>query len=100
MALRFRANIIFGFAGVPVISAVSMGFGYRGFERVSAGVASYRASVSEADLARNIDRELLTYRAAARHFIVTVQALKPLDHESHTEEESPRSAHCRNGLPQ
>ena len=41
------------------ISAASMGIAYLGFERVSAGVTSYRKSVSEADLARNIDRELI-----------------------------------------
>ena len=32
---------------------------------------SYRKSVSEADLARNIDRELISYRALARYFVVT-----------------------------
>ncbi len=53
-----------GFAVVLAISAVSMGIAYLGFERVSAGVASYRNSVSEADLARNIDRELISYRGA------------------------------------
>jgi hypothetical protein len=37
----------------------SMGIAYLGFERVSAGVATYRSSVSEADLAREIDRELI-----------------------------------------
>jgi hypothetical protein len=51
-----------GFAAVLIVSAASMGFAYLGFERVSAGVASYRNSVSEADLARNIDRELISYR--------------------------------------
>ena len=35
------------------------------------GVASYRNSVSEADLARNIDRELISYRALARYYVVT-----------------------------
>jgi len=69
--LRFRAKIILGFAVVLVISAVSMAFAYFGFEHVSTGVSSYRASVSEADLARNIDRELLAYRSAARYFVVT-----------------------------
>ena len=60
-----------GFAVVLGISAASMGFAYLGFERVSAGVASYRHSVSEADLARNIDRELISYRGLARYFVVT-----------------------------
>jgi hypothetical protein len=69
--LRFRAKIMLGFAVVLAISAASMGFAYLGFERVSAGVASYRQSVSEADLARNIDRELISYRALARYFVVT-----------------------------
>jgi methyl-accepting chemotaxis protein len=69
--LRFRAKIILGFAAVLVISAGSMAFAYFGFERVSTGVGSYRTSVSEADLARNIDRELLAYRAAVKYFVVT-----------------------------
>ena len=69
--LRFRAKIILGFAAVLVISAGSMAFAYFGFERVSSGVGSYRTSVSEADLARNIDRELLAYRSAVRYFVVT-----------------------------
>ena len=60
-----------GFSVVLAISAVSMGIAYFGFERVSAGVSSYRNSVSEADLARNIDRELISYRGLARYFVVT-----------------------------
>jgi hypothetical protein len=64
---RFRAKIMLGFAGVLAISAVSMGLAYLGFERVSAGVASYRNSVLEADLARNIDRQLISYQALARY---------------------------------
>jgi methyl-accepting chemotaxis protein len=34
-------------------------------------VALYRSSVSEADLARNIDRELISYRGLARYYVVT-----------------------------
>src|SRR6202035_1096062 len=49
----------------------SMGVAYLGFGRVSDGVAAYRASVSESDLAQNIDRELLSYRALARYFVAT-----------------------------
>jgi hypothetical protein len=60
-----------GFAAVLIVSAASMGFAYLGFERVSAGVASYRNSVSEADLARNIDRELISYRGLAQYYVVT-----------------------------
>jgi methyl-accepting chemotaxis protein len=60
-----------GFAVVLTISAASMGIAYLGFERVSAGVASYRNSVSEADSARNIDRELISYRALARYYMAT-----------------------------
>jgi methyl-accepting chemotaxis protein len=69
--LRFRAKVTLGFAVVLTISAVSMGIAYLGFERVSAGVALYRNSVSEADLARNIDRELISYRELARYYVVT-----------------------------
>jgi methyl-accepting chemotaxis protein len=60
-----------GFVIVLAISAASMGIAYLGFERVSAGVASYRNSVSEADLARNIDRDLTSYRGLARYYVVT-----------------------------
>ena len=69
--MRFRAKVMLGFAVVLTISAVSMGIAYLGFEHVSVGVASYRKSVSEADLARNIDHELISYRALARYYVVT-----------------------------
>src|SRR3984893_17578644 len=69
--LRFRAKVMLGFTIVLGISAASMGIAYLGFERVSAGVATYRNSVSEADLARNIDRELISYRALAQYYVVT-----------------------------
>ncbi len=60
-----------GFAVVLAVSAASMGIAYLGFERVSEGLATYRNSVSEADLARNIDRELISYRGLARYYVVT-----------------------------
>ena len=69
--MRFRAKIMLGFAVVLAISAASMGFAYLGFERVSDVVDSYRRSVQEADLSRDIDRELISYRALARYFVVT-----------------------------
>jgi methyl-accepting chemotaxis protein len=69
--LRFRAKILLGFALVLAISAVSLATAYFGFERVSAAVASYRNSVSEADLARNIDRELISYRLLVKYYVVT-----------------------------
>src|SRR3979409_2597038 len=69
--LRFRAKVMLGFAVVLAVSAASMGIAYLGFERVSEGVAAYRNSVSEADLARNIDRELISYRGLARYYVVT-----------------------------
>ena len=60
-----------GFAVTLAISAGSMGFAFLGFERVSGGVDAYRRSVLEADLARNIDRELISYRSLARYFVAT-----------------------------
>jgi methyl-accepting chemotaxis protein len=69
--LRFRAKIMLGFAVTLAISAASMGIAYMGFERVSSGVDAYRRSVLEADLARNIDRELISYRSLARYFVAT-----------------------------
>ena len=69
--LRFRGKITLGFAVVLAITAVSMGFAYFGFEGVSAGVTAYRNSVTEADLARNIDRELISYRGLARYYVIT-----------------------------
>jgi methyl-accepting chemotaxis protein len=69
--LRFRAKIMLGFAVVLAISAASMGFACLGFENVSDGVDSYRRSVKEADLSRDIDRELISYRSLARYFVAT-----------------------------
>jgi methyl-accepting chemotaxis protein len=69
--LRFRAKVMLGFAAVLAISAISLAIAYFGFEHVSTAVASYRTSVAEADLARNIDRELIAYRAATRYYVVT-----------------------------
>lgn len=69
--LRFRGKIALGFAAVLAISTASLGIAYLGFERISEGVMSYRASVAEADLARNIDRELISYRSLARYYVVT-----------------------------
>jgi methyl-accepting chemotaxis protein/CHASE3 domain sensor protein len=69
--LRFRAKILLGFACVLAISAASLVTAYLGFERVSQAVASYHNSVSEADLARNIDRELISYRSLVRYYVVT-----------------------------
>ena len=60
-----------GFSVVLAITAISMSIAYFGFERVSAGVATYRKSVAEADLSRNIDRELISYRGLARYYMVT-----------------------------
>jgi hypothetical protein len=71
--LRFRAKIVLGFAVVLGISAASMGIAWLGFERISEGVMSYRRSVAEADLARNIDRELISYRSLARYDVVTAK---------------------------
>jgi methyl-accepting chemotaxis protein len=69
--LRFRAKVTLGFAAVLVITVVSMAFAYLGFERVSHGVGSYRTSVQESDLARNIDRELVAYQAMAQIYVAT-----------------------------
>jgi len=69
--LPFRAKLILGFGLVLAISAVSLGIAYLGFGKVSVAVAAYRNSVSEADLARNIDRELISYRASVKYYVVT-----------------------------
>jgi CHASE3 domain sensor protein len=69
--LRFRAKVMLGFAAVLAVSAVSLIIAYLGFEHVSAAVTSYRNGVSEADLARNIDRELISYRSLLRYYVVT-----------------------------
>jgi hypothetical protein len=69
--LRFGAKVMLGFVAVLAISAASLGIAYLGFEHVSEAVASYRNSVSEADLARNIDRELISYRLLVKYYVVT-----------------------------
>ncbi|MEA2890371.1 MAG: hypothetical protein QOI05_1164 [Bradyrhizobium sp.] len=72
-ALRFRGKIVLGFAAVLVISAASLGIAWLGFARISDGVMAYRHSVAEADLARNIDRELISYRSMARSYVITAK---------------------------
>jgi methyl-accepting chemotaxis protein len=72
-ALRFRGKIVLGFAAVLVISAASLGIAWLGFARISDGVMAYRRSVAEADLARNIDRELISYRSLARYYVITAK---------------------------
>jgi len=69
--LRLRGRIVLGFAVTLAISAASMGIAWFGFEHVSEGVSAYRKSVTEADLARNIDRELISYRALVRYYVAT-----------------------------
>lgn len=69
--LRFRAKVTLGFAAVLAISALSMGMAYVGFERIAGGVVSYRTTVAESGLARNIDRELTSYQALARYYVLT-----------------------------
>src|SRR5258708_23724307 len=63
--------MMLGFLVVLAVSAASLGIAYLGFERIAQAVVSYRNSVSEADLARNIDRELISYRAVVNYYVVT-----------------------------
>jgi methyl-accepting chemotaxis protein len=70
-AFRFRVKIMLGFLVVLAVSTASLGIAYLGFERVASAVASYHDSVSEADRARNIDRELISYRALVKYYVVT-----------------------------
>jgi methyl-accepting chemotaxis protein len=68
---RLHAKMMLGFLVVLAVSAASLGIAYLGFERIAQAVVSYRNSVSEADLARNIDRELISYRALVNYYVVT-----------------------------
>jgi methyl-accepting chemotaxis protein len=70
-SFRFRTKVSLGFAVVLGISAVSMGLAYLGFERIAAGVVAYRTSVTESGLAGNIDRELTSYQALTRYYVLT-----------------------------
>ena len=56
---------------VLVLSAASVVVAYLGYDKVSAGFAAYRTSVSEGGMARTIDREVSAYQLAARYYIVT-----------------------------
>ncbi len=70
-SLRFRAKIMFGFAAVLGISALSMAIAYLGFERISTSSKAYQTIVVQSDVARDIDRELTAYRLLARHYVLT-----------------------------
>jgi methyl-accepting chemotaxis protein len=69
--LRFRGKVLLGFGCLLVVSAISMGFAYFGFERIAGGVAAYQAGVAESDGARNIDRDLMAYQDLVRYYVVT-----------------------------
>ncbi len=69
--LRFRGKVLLGFSCLLVVSAISMGFAYVGFERIAGSVNAYQAGVAESDAARNIDRDLMAYRDLVQYYIVT-----------------------------
>jgi len=69
--LRIRGKIALGFALVIAVAVLSMGLAYFRVARISTDVVAHRASVAESDLVRNIDLELVSYRALARYFSVT-----------------------------
>ncbi len=69
--LRFRSKVTLGFGCLLILSAISMGFAYVGFGRIATSVAASRAGVAEADLARNIDRELISFRESVRYYVIT-----------------------------
>jgi len=70
-ALRFRGKVTLGFGCLLIISAISMGVAYFGFGRIAASVAVSRSGVAESDLARNIDRELISFRELVRYYVLT-----------------------------
>ncbi|MBN9002940.1 MAG: methyl-accepting chemotaxis protein, partial [Rhizobiales bacterium] len=70
-ALRFRSKVTLGFGCLLIVSAISMGVAYFGFGRIAASVAASQAGVAEADLARNIDRELISFRELVRYYVLT-----------------------------
>ncbi len=71
LALRFRAKFALCFTIVIGISALSMALAYTGFERVSQSFSTFGASVSEAEFAQGIDRNLVAYQAAVRFYVVS-----------------------------
>lgn len=70
-ALRFRSKVLLGFGCLLIISAISMGVAYFGFGRIANSVAAYQSGVAESDLARDIDHELVSYRALVRYYVLT-----------------------------
>ena len=69
--LRFRGKVLLGFGCLVVVSAVSMGFAYFGFERIAGSVAAYQAGVAQSDAARDIDRDLMACRDLVRYYVAT-----------------------------
>jgi len=66
--VSIRAKIMIGFAGVLLLSAVTMAGAYFGYERILDGFGVYRVSMSESDYAREIDSSLSAYQSNARYF--------------------------------
>ncbi|TAK48133.1 MAG: methyl-accepting chemotaxis protein [Xanthobacteraceae bacterium] len=67
----FRTKIVMGFAVVLLIAASGMGIAYNGYEKISSGFAAYRSSMSDAEHARTIDRELVAYLQLTRYYVLT-----------------------------
>ncbi len=69
--LKFRGKVLLGFGCLLIVSAISMGFAYFGFERIAGSIDAYQAGVAESDGARNIDRDLMAYQDLVRYYVVT-----------------------------
>ena len=69
--MAIRTKIMLGFALVLTLSAISVAVAYMGYDKVSAAFSSYRSSVSEGLLVRNIDRAVTAYQMSARYYTVT-----------------------------
>lgn len=69
--LGIRTRVVLGFIIVLLISAADSKISVLGFRQISETVAEYRNSVTNSDLARNIDRDLISFQSAVRYFIVT-----------------------------
>jgi methyl-accepting chemotaxis protein len=69
--LSIRTKIMLGFMLVMVISAISVAVAYLGYNEVSSGFKSYRASVAGGVMARSIDREVTAYQLGTRYYVAT-----------------------------
>ena len=73
--LKLRTKILLSFGVVALLFMLNMGAIYLGYEKITSGQQAYNTSVSAANIARDLDREMTAYQLLARYFALSSNEL-------------------------